>query len=45
MTYLVTVQAIYKMAIIKQYSTFFSLGTGLVALLSRRKRETPLDSG
>jgi len=41
----VTVQAIYKITFIKQYSPFFSLGTGLVALLSRKKRETLLDSG
>jgi len=34
---------LYEIAFIKQYSPFFSLGTGLVALLSRKKRETPLE--
>ena len=41
----VAVQVFYRIAFIEQYSPFFSLGTGLVALLSRKKRETPLDSG
>jgi len=40
-----TVQTLHFVDFIKQYFPFFSLGTGLVALLSRKNRETPLDSG